>query len=286
MGDHMAESSIRVGNVEIVCVTDVVPAMPLEATFPAVAPGEWPEFQSRYPDAFDGTSNVKLHMGAYWIRCAGGPVVIDTGLGPKPVEMVGGAKGALPEALEKHGLQAADAAIVFHTHAHFDHVGWSAVDGELTFPKARYLLHRADWEAFHNPEVLQHFAPYVEETLDPLEAAGVLDLLDREQALTPELTAFPTPGHTPGHMSVLVSSAGEQAIITGDVLCNPAQITHPEWVFGFDMDPEAAVQTRTALLDRLEADGLRVISCHFPAPGAGTIIRVDGHRYFAGADLS
>ena len=282
----MAESSIRVGNVEIVCVTDVVAAMPLEATFPAVPADEWSEFQSRYPDAFDGPSNVKVHMGAYWVQCAEGPVVVDTGLGPRPVEMVGGLKGALPEAMEAHGLQPAEAAMVFHTHAHIDHVGWSAAEGQLTFPNARYVLHRADWDAFHNPDVLQHFPPYVEEALDPLEAAGVLDLIDGEQSLTSELTAFPTPGHTPGHMSVLVSSAGEQAIITGDVLVTPAQITRPEWASAFDMDPEAATQTRTALLDRLEAEGLRVITCHFPAPGAGTIVRVEGRRYFQGVDLA
>jgi glyoxylase-like metal-dependent hydrolase (beta-lactamase superfamily II) len=103
--------------------------------------------------------------------------------------------------------------------------------------------------------------------------------------LTSELMAFPTPGHTPGHMSVLVSSQGEKAIITGDVLANPAQVTNPDWVFGFDMDPGSAVETRTALLDRIEAEGLKIVTCHFPAPGAGTIIRVEGRRYFLGVDV-
>ena len=281
----MAQSPIRVGNVEIVCVTDLVPALPLEAGFPAVPAEAWGEFQTRYPAAFEGATKLKAHVGAYWIRCEGGAVVIDTGLGPRPVEMSGGLAGTLPDAMQAHGLRPADATLVFHTHAHFDHVGWNTVDGRLMFPNARYSLHRKDWETFHDPDVLANFPPYVAETLDPLEAADVLDLIDGEQVLTPELTAFPTPGHTPGHMSILVSSAGEQAIVTGDVLANPAQVTNPDWAFGFDMDPVVAQQTRTALLDRIEAEGLRIVTCHFPAPGAGTVIRVEGKRYFQGADL-
>ena len=83
-----------------------------------------------------------------------------------------------------------------------------------------------------------------------------------------------------------VSSNGEQAMITGDVVINPAQVTHPEWVLGFDSDPAAGIATRTALLDRIESEGLRMLTCHFPAPGAGTIIRLDGQRFFRGAELS
>ena len=281
----MAHKPVRVGNVEIECVTDAVPAIPLEMGFATVPPGDWDEFKSRYPDAFEGDS-FKPHMGAYWVRCEGGPVVVDTGLGPRPVEMLGGVAGTMPDSLDAQGLDPADAALVFHTHAHFDHVGWNTTDGtQRLFPNARHVLHRTDWETFHNEEVLANFPPYVAETLDPIEAAGALDLLDGEQSLTPEITAFPTPGHTPGHMSLLVSSAGEQAIITGDALVNPAHVTNPDWVFGFDMDPDTARETRSALLDRIEAEGMKMIDCHFPAPGAGTIIRVEGRRFFQGVDL-
>lgn len=281
----MPAAPVRVGNVEIVCVTDVTPTLPFEFFFPDVPPADWPEFMDRYPDAFgQDSSGIRVHMGAYWIRCADGPVVVDTGLGPRPVEALGGAKGSLPDDLAAHDLDPDEAAIVFLTHAHIDHVGWNTVDGErLLFSNARHVLHERDWETFHDPAVLEHWPEYVPQTLDPLERAGVLDLIDREHSLTPELTAFPTPGHTPGHMSVLVSSNGEQAILTGDVVINPAQVTHPEWNFGFDSDPAEGVATRTALLDRIESEGLRLISCHFPAPGVGTIIRVEGTRYFQGA---
>ena len=87
-------------------------------------------------------------------------------------------------------------------------------------------------------------------------------------------------------MSLLVSSAGARAIITGDALATPAQVTNPDWAFGFDMDPATATETRIALLDRIESEGMRIVTCHFPAPGAGTIIRVEGRRYFQSVDLA
>lgn len=283
----MSSSAIRIGNVEVQCVTDATPSLPLEVPFPDVTDAAMAEFKERYPSSFtpDGTG-AAIHMGAYWIRCAEGPVVVDTGLGPRPVELLGGVRGNLPAELQSHGLDPDEPPQVFLTHAHIDHVGWNTVDGERPlFGSARYLLHQADWDMFHQPEVQAAWPEYVPQTLDPLQRAGRIDLIDGDRALTPELTAFATPGHTPGHMSVLISSGGEQAIITGDVFFNPAQVTHPEWQFGFDADPDGGIATRLALLDRIEAEGLRILTCHFPAPGAGTIIRVEGKRYFQGADV-
>ena len=73
-------------------------------------------------------------------------------------------------------------------------------------------------------------------------------------------------------MSVLISSGGEKAVLTGDTLATAAHITHPEWQFAFDADPGAAVDTRKALVDRMEAESLKVIACHLPNPGFGTVV--------------
>ena len=93
---------------------------------------------------------------------------------------------------------------------------------------------------------------------------------------------LPTPGHTPGHLAVLVASGGEKALITGDLLVHPAQVSEPHWAFGFDTDAEQAAATRRQMLDRLEAEGITLIGCHFPSPGYGRIVRVAGKRYFQG----
>jgi glyoxylase-like metal-dependent hydrolase (beta-lactamase superfamily II) len=81
-------------------------------------------------------------------------------------------------------------------------------------------------------------------------------------------------------MALLVSSGGEKALLVGDALANPAQVTEPDITFAFDYDAQQAVATRRQLLDRIEAEGMRMAQCHFPAPGYGRIVRLEGRRYF------
>jgi glyoxylase-like metal-dependent hydrolase (beta-lactamase superfamily II) len=117
-------------------------------------------------------------------------------------------------------------------------------------------------------------------SLTPLEKLGRLDLLAGEARLTDEITAIHTPGHTPGHMSIVIASAGEKALITGDVLSNPAQVSEPDWVPIFDADGAEAAATRRALLDRIEAEGMTVAAGHFPHPSFGSVVRIEGRRYW------
>jgi glyoxylase-like metal-dependent hydrolase (beta-lactamase superfamily II) len=107
-----------------------------------------------------------------------------------------------------------------------------------------------------------------------------MELMAGEHPLTRELTALPTPGHTPGHMSILIASQGERALILGDVAHNPAQVHETDWVSRADMDPEQTKTTRRALMERLEREGMVVAAGHFPAPGFGKIVRLEGRRYW------
>ena len=151
------------------------------------------------------------------------------------------------------------------------------------FPRARYVMHQADWDTFGNPEVQEQLPlRYWEETLGPLEVLGILDLLSGEQALTSEITAIPTPGHTPGHMSLAIVSAGQHALIMGDVAVHPAQLTEVDWGFLLEMDQAQAAQVRRQFFDRVEAENATLVACHFPAPGFGRVIRSEGRRYWQG----
>jgi glyoxylase-like metal-dependent hydrolase (beta-lactamase superfamily II) len=291
----MPESRFSVGNVEIIGITDIEVdfPMPLTQVFPDVPLEAWAQYQERYPEVFPRPDTWHPHFGGFLIRSQGRTILVDTGMGssatnPGAVEMfTGGQDGHLMEELQSVGVRPEDIDTVFFTHLHPDHVGWNLTQGggdaRATFPQARYVTHEADWNAFQRPEVQANFPfPFWQETLGPLEALGVLDLLSGEQALTGEITAIPTPGHTPGSMSLSIASGNERALIIGDVVTNPAQVTETDWVFAFDMEPDIAVQTRKQMIDRAEADAALLIACHFPAPGHGRLIRLEGRRYWQG----
>ena len=166
--------------------------------------------------------------------------------------MLGGTTGNLIADMRSKGVEPESVETVIFTHLHFDHVGWSIADDKPVFEKARYLVPQADWEFFRS-EAQASDNPHVDAQIAPLEGLGVLELVSGEKEITPDLTLVPTPGHTPGHQSVAISSAGELAFILGDVANHPAQVEETEWCAGFDGDPDTARVTRKQIMERLEA---------------------------------
>ena len=284
----MPPNKFSVGNVEITVLHDAVSALPLNQTFPEVPANLWVPYQQRYPEAFDGTDNLRVHFECYLIRSQGQTILVDTGLGssatnPGTVAAFGGGNdGRLLDELATAGLKPEDVDTVFLTHLHPDHVGWNTSGGannSPSFPRARYVAHEADVGVFKSPQDEQIFGfKFWEETIAPLERAGVLDLLAGESTLTSEVTAIPTPGHTPGSMSIVIVSSGERALIMGDVFHNPAQVTETDWTFSFDSDPALAVQTRGRMVERAERENAAMAICH--TSGFGKVVRVEGRRYW------
>ena len=179
--------------------------------------------------------------------------------------------------MREKGVDPASIDVVVMTHLHSDHVGWNldATANKPTFPNARYFVPQADWDFFSadlesNTQMKQ---------VTPLKDLGCLELINGEVAITPEITTYPTPGHTPGHQSLLVSSGAEKALVTGDVAHHPAQVDRADWSPVFDTDTSVSAATRAKVMEMLEADGLTAAFCHFPAP-FGRIMRLDGKRVF------
>ena len=106
--------------------------------------------------------------------------------------------------------------------------------------------------------------------------ARLAELVEPNLRLTGEVWLEPTPGHTPGHLSVRISSRGENAVITGDMMHHPIQVAHPDWVVGFDTDPKLAVETRKKFVEWYCDQPVNVLGTHFAGPTSGHIVRHNG----------
>ena len=168
---------------------------------------------------------------------------------------------------------------VICTHLHVDHVGWNTqlVDDVWvpTFPNARYVMSQQDldyWsehEALHNP-----FAVSVQPVVD----AGLVDAVATDHRVSPSVALLPTPGHTPGHVSVHITSGGESAIITGDMVHSPVQFARPEWSSVADTDSDEATRSRERLVAMAGGATTLVIGTHFPPPTAAHLVH-DGEGW-------
>ena len=186
--------------------------------------------------------------------------------------------------LAKLGLSTDDIDLVVHTHTHPDHVGGNCVetDGDLRprYQRARYRAHVDDWNYYTAPERLEdpERGEIFKKNLPPLEQHGVIDLFDSEIDVAPGVRMLPTPGHSPGHCSIVITSGNEMVLYLGDVAHHPIHLEHPEWNAVFDVFPEQARETRRWLYDRLVRDKPWIIGCHFVTPGVGVLEKVAG-RY-------
>ena len=274
----MAGNKLNIGNVEITSLSDGLLEFDLCNFFPSIPGEDWRGHENHLTPE----GNVRFNLACFIIRSEGRTIAVDTGLGPKPAPDI--PWGELLDDFAAHGLRPEEVDLVVMTHAHRDHVGWNvtARDGGYapTFPNARYYVSAKDWAACHDPALVESRFPNAPDCVWPLESLGVLELMDGEHQLTGELTMLPTPGHTPGHMSILISSQGQQGLVLGDVLHNTVQIENTDWVSRADIDPEQTRITRRNLMDRLEREGLPVAAVHLAAPGFGRIVRSEGRRYW------
>ena len=262
----MSEYTATVGNVQLVSLCDGQMGRKPTDMFPASTMQVW---RAEYPELLDSEDLFYLRLGSVAVRSAGKMIIVDTGLHAPD--------GTLLEEMRQKGVDRESVDIVVMTHLHRDHVGWNLVDGSPTFPKARYLVPSDDWEHWTSPVILKN-APHITDQLVPLDKLRIMDLIEGEHKITDELTTLPTPGHTPGHTSIVISSAGERGFILGDAAHSVAQAHYTDWNPPVDVDQDQSRKTRNEVFDRLEADGSLISAGHFPDQGFGRLIRRDGRR--------
>jgi glyoxylase-like metal-dependent hydrolase (beta-lactamase superfamily II) len=252
-----------------------------QATREAILPIAW--LRPHFADE-DGRLRMSIH--SFIVETPERRIIVDTCLGNDKTER------RIPHWNERDGPFLADLAAagfpaesidtVLCTHLHVDHVGWNTrlVDGSWvpTFPRARYLLGRAEYEHWSGLRDRPDMAHILADSVTPVMEAGLVTMVETNERICEEISLVPTLGHTPGHVSVMIQSQGEQALITGDFMHHPCQIAHPEWSTLADSDPDQGIATRRRMFQRLAGTPVLILGTHFAGATAGRLV-TDGDSY-------
>ena len=278
----------HVGDVTIKCIVELRSAIAYDTAAPFIegaSPDALAQIPWLQPHFVSPEGHLLFAVQALLVEAPGLKLVVDTCIGndkPRRVTRNVGLRTGFLQRLANAGWQRDDATAVVCTHLHIDHIGWNTMwENERwvpTFPRARYLIDRREYEFWAADVEDDEQVAAMSDSIAPLFSAGLVDLVDPDHVLSPEVRLAPTPGHTPGHVSVFIESQGARAVITGDTMHHPSQIARPHWTARFDSDHATANATRARLLAQWADQRILVIGTHFPAPTAG-YIRRDGGTY-------
>ena len=202
-------------------------------------------------------------------------VLVDTGEG----------EGASHLQKRLQGLNVApqDIDLIIITHAHWDHVGGILnAAGEFAFPNARYAIWSTEWDYWTEPDRFPpddthpRVATRAALMAHPEKIVKLGGVGQAEAEILPGVCAIATPGHTPGHIAVELSSNGETLLHVADAAHHWIQVQCPQWSPKFDYDKAQAAETRAALFDRAVQSGTLFSAYHFAFPGVGHIVERDG----------
>jgi glyoxylase-like metal-dependent hydrolase (beta-lactamase superfamily II) len=252
-----------------------------QATPDAVLPIAWLR-----PHFADENGRLRMSIHSFIVETPDRRIVVDTCLGNdkqgRRIPHWNDRDGPFLADLAVAGFAAESIDTVLCTHLHVDHVGWNTrlVDGKWvpTFPKARYLMGRTEYEHWRMAKDRPDMANILADSVTPIIEAGLATMVETNERICDEITLIPTLGHTPGHVSVMIQSQGEQALITGDFMHHPCQIAHPEWSTLADSDADQGIETRRRMFKRLAGTPVLIIGTHFAGATAGRLV-TDGDSY-------
>jgi glyoxylase-like metal-dependent hydrolase (beta-lactamase superfamily II) len=279
----------KIGDVTVTKIVEIESVGRTKFVLPQATPEEILKLSWLAPHFADEEGRLKMSIHSLVVETPQQRILVDTGIGNdkqgRGIPVWNGLSMPYLERLAAAGYPAKTIDTVFCTHLHVDHVGWNTrlVDGAWvpTFEKARYLFGRTEYDYWKVHRDNPFEAAVFDDSVKPIVDAGLADFLRSGDRICKEVSIFPTPGHSPGHMSVLIRSQGEEAVLTGDVAHHPCQMAHLDWASTFDSDPVQSTHTRRELFSDLASKPTLVIGGHFIGgqivkDGATFRFKVDG----------
>ena len=240
----------------------------------------------------DRRNRVQMGLNCLLIQSNNHNFLVDTGVGKKEPDKVkdiyGLSAGKLLKGLKNHGLGPRDIDAVILSHLHFDHVGGCTrfnSKGEVvcTFPKAKYMVQRADWEEATHPNE-RNTAAYHPDDFEPLLNSKQLELLDGDTEVERGVEAVLTGGHSAGHQIILAGTGRRKAVIMGDLMPTTHHLPLP-YIPAFDLFPMDTLEKKRELLAQAEEQGWLLIFAHDPEKVAGYLERRNGKVYLKNARI-
>jgi glyoxylase-like metal-dependent hydrolase (beta-lactamase superfamily II) len=275
--------SWKIGDVEITRIAEVYHWID---DITMLLPGATPETVLAYPwlqpHFATPEGQMILNFQCFVLRTPEHRIMLDTCIGAdreREFDVFTHMQTSFLDDLAHAGFAPETIDFVLCTHLHFDHVGWNTrlVNGKWvpTFPNARYLFGRKEYEHWKMLEETKgyHDLNHMYDAVLPVVEAGLVDLIEPDHDICPEIRLRPTPGHTPGHVSIEIESQGERAMVTGDMMHHPIQLERPADTVRFDMDQARASRTRQAVVEDLANSDVFVIGSHFAEPTGGYVVR-------------
>lgn len=276
-----AASSFNIGGMEITTLSDGFLTQPADFMFAPMPQDELATFLASRSMARDDDLTPACNVTL--LRHEDRVILFDAGAGTAFTDTL----GELPDALAAVGLAPDDITHVVFTHGHADHL-WGVLDDfeDPMFANAEHMMGRVEFDFWADPDTVttirsdrEGMAVGAKRRLDVM--AERMTFFEGATEILPGVIARSTFGHSPGHMSFILTDGSDTALVAGDALLNDhTAFAHPDWPIGADNDQDNAAQVRAGLLDQLATDGMMLIGFHLPGSGVGHVERHQGAYRF------
>ena len=263
----------KIGKVTVTKIVELETVGHTRFILPAATHDEIQKMPWLIPRLATEEGRLKMSIHALVVETPSRRILVDTGLGNdkqgRSVPNWNNRQTPFLEMMAAAGFPPESIDTVLCTHLHVDHVGWNTrlVGGRWvpTFEKARYLFGETEYVYWRDNDLGEERATIFRDSVAPVVDAGRADLVASNARICDEITLIPTPGHSPGHMSVRIQSAGEEGLLAGDVAHHPCQMAHLDWCSTADSDPVQSIKARNELFARLADSLVLVIGGHYDA---------------------